>query len=101
MLSTADSEERNAGDRRPWRLATQIVSNFDAAVANEQQQQQETSNQNAHFNASSMPIYQTATFRQSSATEMGAFDYTRSGNPTRSHLGRRLIFQFFLNLERF
>lgn len=40
-----------------------------------------------HFYASSVPIYQTATFRQVSATEMGPFDYSRSGNPTRSQLG--------------
>lgn len=39
------------------------------------------------YGASSMPIYQTATFKQTSATEMGEYDYTRSGNPTRSHLG--------------
>jgi len=37
-----------------------------------------------------MPIYQTATFKQSSASEMGEYDYTRSGNPTRSHLERHL-----------
>ena len=30
-----------------------------------------------------MPIYQTSTFVQPSASEFGAFDYTRSGNPTR------------------
>jgi cystathionine beta-lyase len=30
-----------------------------------------------------MPIYQTATFAQPSATEFGSHDYTRSGNPTR------------------
>jgi cystathionine beta-lyase len=36
-----------------------------------------------------MPIYQTATFRQTDAMEMGAYDYTRSGNPTRSQLGTR------------
>eukprot|EP00617_Octactis_speculum_P025946 CAMPEP_0185744508 /NCGR_PEP_ID=MMETSP1174-20130828/2649_1 /TAXON_ID=35687 /ORGANISM="Dictyocha speculum, Strain CCMP1381" /LENGTH=440 /DNA_ID=CAMNT_0028417965 /DNA_START=3 /DNA_END=1326 /DNA_ORIENTATION=+ len=34
--------------------------------------------------AATMPIYQTATFAQKSASEFGAFDYTRSGNPTRS-----------------
>jgi cystathionine beta-lyase len=33
--------------------------------------------------AASMPIYQTATFAQPSATEFGDYDYTRSGNPTR------------------
>ena len=33
--------------------------------------------------AAVMPIYQTATFAQPSATSFGAYDYTRSGNPTR------------------
>ncbi|KAI9344991.1 cystathionine beta-lyase [Obelidium mucronatum] len=42
------------------------------------------------YNASSVPIYQTATFKQTSASEMGAFDYTRSGNPTRSVLETHL-----------
>jgi len=37
-----------------------------------------------------MPIYQTATFCQPSATEFGAYDYTRSGNPTRDALQRQL-----------
>lgn len=36
------------------------------------------------------PIYQTATFEQESATEFGAFDYSRSGNPTRAVLERHL-----------
>lgn len=36
------------------------------------------------------PIYQTATFRQHSATEFGEYDYTRSGNPTRTLLERQL-----------
>lgn len=39
--------------------------------------------------AASVPIYQTATFKQKSATQMGGYDYTRSGNPTRTHLGKR------------
>lgn len=34
----------------------------------------------------SMPIYQTATFVQPSGTEFGPYDYTRSGNPTRTAL---------------
>ncbi|RGB35571.1 cystathionine beta-lyase MetG [Rhizophagus diaphanus] len=38
------------------------------------------------YNAASVPIYQSATFKQSSATQMGEYDYSRSGNPTRSHL---------------
>jgi cystathionine beta-lyase len=36
------------------------------------------------------PIYQTATFRQPTATEFGEYDYTRSGNPTRTILERHL-----------
>ena len=42
------------------------------------------------YNASSMPIYQCATFRQESATEMGEYDYTRSGNPSRSFVEQHL-----------
>lgn len=38
------------------------------------------------YDAISPPIYQTATFRQESATEFGDYDYTRSGNPTRAIL---------------
>ncbi|KAF9164443.1 cystathionine beta-lyase, partial [Mortierella sp. AD010] len=42
------------------------------------------------YNAASMPIYQTATFKQSSSTQMGEYDYSRSGNPTRSHIENHL-----------
>ncbi|GBB86027.1 hypothetical protein RclHR1_12480001 [Rhizophagus clarus] len=38
------------------------------------------------YASASVPIYQSATFKQSSATQMGEYDYSRSGNPTRSHL---------------
>ncbi|KAG6743712.1 hypothetical protein POTOM_052413 [Populus tomentosa] len=38
------------------------------------------------YGAMSTPLYQTATFKQSSATENGQYDYTRSGNPTRDAL---------------
>ncbi|KAJ3272325.1 cystathionine beta-lyase [Terramyces sp. JEL0728] len=45
-----------------------------------------------NYNASSIPIYQTATFKQTNASEMGEYDYSRSGNPTRtfveSHLAK-------------
>jgi cystathionine beta-lyase len=37
-----------------------------------------------------MPIYQTATFKQPSGSGGGEFDYSRSGNPTRSHLEKHL-----------
>jgi len=36
------------------------------------------------------PIYQTATFRQPTASEFGEYDYTRSGNPTRALVERQL-----------
>jgi cystathionine beta-lyase len=42
---------------------------------------------NDQFNASSTPIYQTATFKGGPGQE---YDYTRSGNPTRTHLERHL-----------
>lgn len=42
------------------------------------------------YGAMSTPLYQTATFKQPSATENGPYDYTRSGNPTRDVLERLL-----------
>ena len=36
------------------------------------------------------PIYQTATFVQPNATEVGDYDYTRSGNPTRTLVEEQL-----------
>src|ERR1700753_2870072 len=42
---------------------------------------------NEQHNASSMPIYQSATFKGGPGQED---DYTRSGNPTRTHLERHL-----------
>jgi cystathionine beta-lyase len=45
---------------------------------------------NDHFGAIVPPIYQTATFEQPTATEFGEFDYTRSGNPTRTLLEQQL-----------
>jgi cystathionine beta-lyase len=36
------------------------------------------------------PIYQTATFRQDSASEFGQYDYTRTANPTRTLVERQL-----------
>ncbi|GAM88246.1 hypothetical protein ANO11243_062790 [Dothideomycetidae sp. 11243] len=41
---------------------------------------------NDQYNSSSMPIYQSATFKG----EGNEYDYTRSGNPTRSHLERHM-----------
>ena len=45
---------------------------------------------NDEFGASMPPIYQTATFTQPGATDMGEYDYSRSGNPTRTVLERQL-----------
>ena len=42
------------------------------------------------FGSISPPIYQTATFAQTSATEFGQYDYSRSGNPTRTLLEKKL-----------
>ncbi|TKA65498.1 Cystathionine beta-lyase [Friedmanniomyces simplex] len=39
------------------------------------------------YNASSVPIYQSATFKGGPGQE---YDYTRSGNPTRTHLERHM-----------
>ena len=36
------------------------------------------------------PIYQTATFEQECADEFGEYDYSRSGNPTRTVLEKHL-----------
>jgi cystathionine beta-lyase len=47
------------------------------------------------FSAIAPPIYQTATFRQESATEFGEYDYTRTANPT-----RKLLEQQLARLER-
>ncbi|PRW56037.1 cystathionine beta-lyase [Chlorella sorokiniana] len=45
---------------------------------------------NDPFAASMPPIYQTATFQQPDAIEMGEYDYSRSGNPTRTVLEKML-----------
>ena len=42
------------------------------------------------YHSSSAPVYITATFKQQSASSMGEFDYSRSGNPTRTHLESHL-----------
>lgn len=50
------------------------------------------------YGASSVPIYQSATFKQTSGSGGGEYDYTRSGNPTRTHLERHLA--KIMNAER-
>lgn len=46
--------------------------------------------ENDPYGAIVPPIYQTATFRQPTASEFGEYDYTRSGNPTRTLLETQL-----------
>ncbi|KAF8525853.1 Cys/Met metabolism PLP-dependent enzyme-domain-containing protein [Hysterangium stoloniferum] len=59
--------------RRPYHFSTQC-----ATVENPSQKDQ--------YGSSSVPIYQTATFKGMN----GEYDYSRSGNPTRSHLEHHL-----------
>ncbi|KAF8591137.1 cystathionine beta-l [Ramaria rubella] len=59
--------------RRPYHFSTQC-----ATVENPSQKDQ--------YGSSSVPIYQTATFKGIN----GEYDYSRSGNPTRSHLEHHL-----------
>ncbi|TLS28053.1 hypothetical protein PpBr36_01704 [Pyricularia pennisetigena] len=71
--SPAPSSPSNG--RRRYALATELVYT-------------ETKDQ---YGASSIPIYQSATFKQSSAAGGNSeYDYTRSGNPTRTHLERHM-----------
>lgn len=70
--SPAPSSPSNG--RRRYALATELVYT-------------ETKDQ---YGASSIPVYRSATFKQSSANPNGEYDYTRSGNPTRTHLERHL-----------
>ncbi|EJU04737.1 cystathionine beta-lyase [Dacryopinax primogenitus] len=67
--SPASGPSARYGKRRPYHFSTQCVT-----VENPLQKDQ--------YGSSSVPIYQTATFKGMG----GEYDYTRSGNPTRSHL---------------
>uniref|UniRef100_A0A7N0UT12 Cystathionine beta-lyase, chloroplastic n=1 Tax=Kalanchoe fedtschenkoi TaxID=63787 RepID=A0A7N0UT12_KALFE len=58
--------------KRPQPSVSTLLMNFD--------------NEFDPYDAVSTPLYQTATFKQPSATENGPYDYTRSGNPTRHDL---------------
>jgi cysteine-S-conjugate beta-lyase len=69
--SPAPSSPRNG---RKYALATELVY----------------TDSKDQYGASSMPIYQSATFKQNSAGGGSEYDYTRSGNPTRTHLERHL-----------
>ncbi|KAI0848107.1 cystathionine beta-l [Daldinia vernicosa] len=70
--SPAPSSPSNG--RRRYALATELVYT-------------ETKDQ---YGASSIPVYQSATFKQTSSKGGDEYDYTRSGNPTRTHLERHM-----------
>ncbi|KAF2665685.1 cystathionine beta-l [Microthyrium microscopicum] len=69
--SPASSSPRNG---RKYALATELVY----------------TEHNDQYNSSSVPIYQSATFKQTLSGGGEEYDYTRSGNPTRTHLERHL-----------
>ncbi|KAH8804795.1 cystathionine beta-lyase [Xylogone sp. PMI_703] len=69
--SPAPSSPRNG---RKYALATELVY----------------TDSKDQYGASSIPIYQSATFKQRAAGGGSEYDYTRSGNPTRTHLERHL-----------
>jgi hypothetical protein len=69
-LPTPEPESPVQG-RKPYRFSTLC-----ATVENPSQKDQ--------YGASSVPIYQTATFKGVG----GEYDYSRSGNPTRTYLGQ-------------
>eukprot|EP00898_Chlorokybus_atmophyticus_P006947 jgi/Chlat1/7253/Chrsp58S06895 len=79
-LSGAAAPDTNA--RREWGFATRLLHTSSADSTMD--------GNNNPFNAVSPPLYQTATFAQPSATEMGPYDYSRSGNPTRTELEQQL-----------
>jgi cystathionine beta-lyase len=75
-LSMEDVNIITAGIERKLSMQTQIIAYNPC--------------QNDPYGASSMPIYQSATFAQPSATTFGEYDYTRSGNPTRDALQNQI-----------
>lgn len=73
MASKYETATGVKGDKGPKRkLATQLLH-------------PKTSLQDP-YKATGPPLYQTATFAQPSGTTYGEYDYTRSGNPTRTFL---------------
>ena len=86
-MDTQSTATESSSKRRTYRPATELVfvDSPEGSGAN-------------HYNSASVPIYQTATFKQTSATQAGEYDYTRSGNPTRTHLDT--MFKNVINIER-
>jgi hypothetical protein len=76
--------------RQPYRFSTLCATVENPSASHKDQ-----------HGSSSVPIYQTATFKGVG----GEYDYSRSGNPTRSHLGEYSLADqqeyHFCELERF
>ncbi|KAI8061461.1 cystathionine beta-lyase [Gongronella butleri] len=64
-----------SSEGKQYRFATQVVT---------------VENPDDPHHAASVPIYQSATFKQTSASAGGQYDYSRSGNPTRTQLENHL-----------
>ncbi|KAJ1630052.1 Cys/Met metabolism PLP-dependent enzyme-domain-containing protein [Pavlovales sp. CCMP2436] len=62
--------------RRSWSIATRLCHPTSAKVDK--------------YSAMSTPIFQTATFEQPTSTTFGEYDYSRSGNPTRTVLEEQM-----------
>lgn len=73
MASSAVSSPTSSIKQRRYRFATEVVT---------------VDNPDDPHNAASVPIYQSATFKQVGAGGGGDYDYSRSGNPTRTQLGK-------------
>ncbi|KAI8870827.1 cystathionine beta-lyase [Ramicandelaber brevisporus] len=86
-LQLADTEAKTAAStatKRRYRPATELVT-VDLADGTS------SSGVRDLYNSASVPIYQSATFKQTSASGAAhGYDYSRSGNPTRSHLEAHL-----------
>lgn len=76
------SPASSVGGKR-YRFATEVVT---------------VDNPDDPHHAASVPIYQSATFKQTSATGGGEYDYSRSGNPTRTQLGKLNGYQRSVNI---
>lgn len=62
--------------RQPYRFSTLCATVENPSASHKDQ-----------HGSSSVPIYQSATFKGVG----GEYDYSRSGNPTRSHLGKQSL----------
>ncbi|CDS03468.1 hypothetical protein LRAMOSA00870 [Lichtheimia ramosa] len=75
MATSVVSSPTSSIKQRRYRFATEVVT---------------VDNPDDPHNAASVPIYQSATFKQAGAGGGGDYDYSRSGNPTRTQLENHL-----------